>query len=736
MCPFGRLTSRKTNDSDIFTLRPLCLDDHALCVIGEGKYLVSCHVKVQVALLCASSQRWKSPSMVDRNLIREVNVTNDEVEHVFLETLGSLGDQENNMDKIYDQSSKSFDLNEITNGIVLRVEGDEVLVDIGYKSEGVVTIDEWSEGETLPQPGDKIQVLLEEVEDDFGLVMLSKRKADRVREWEKIIQTHAEGDIVTGTVVRKIKGGLLVNIGVNVFLPASQVDIRRPHDIGSFVNKEIECLILKIDEARRNIVVSRRKLIEDKRETMKKALLEEINEGQLRQGVVKNIADFGAFVDLGGIDGLLHITDMSWGRISHPSDMVKIDDEIEVMVLNIDRDKEKIALGLKQKFPSPWDVVEEKYPVGGKVQGEVVNVMTYGAFVKLEDGIEGLVHISEMSWTKRISHPTELVNIGEEVELIVLGINKEKQEISLGMKQTMPNPWIDVMNKYPPDSSVKGTVRNLTNYGAFIELEEGVDGLLHVSDMSWTRKISHASEMLVKGDEIECKVLTVDEDRKRIALGIKQLHSDPWEQEIPDKFCPGSMVKGIVKKITNFGVFVELAPELEGLLHISELAEHKVDNPDDVVKVGEEVDVRILRLDTDERKIGLSRKQTVDPEQPADESVEVGEDDLEETREELKGGTESSSAGPLFTLDDPEDELKPVIAVEGFIESTESSESVTDSNSETDSELDTSSGSEDACQQLPPIADIEESESPTVDSSDTEAKSEADVDETTNDDVP
>ena len=383
---------------------------------------------------------------------------------------------------------------------------------------------------------------------------------------------------------------------------------------------------------------------------MKQALLSEIAPGQLRKGTVKNIADFGAFVDLGGIDGLLHITDMSWGRISHPSEMVKIDDEIEVMILNVDRDREKIALGLKQKFPSPWELVNDKYPVGTKVKGEVVNVMSYGAFVKLEDGIEGLVHISEMSWTKRINHPSELVNIGDEVDVVVLGINQDKQEISLGMKQTQPNPWEKVAEKYPPGSKVQGTVRNLTNYGAFIELEEGVDGLLHVSDMSWTRKISHANEMLKRGDVVECQVISVDEDRKRIALGLKQLAGDPWETTIPEKFQPGTVVTGKVTKITNFGVFVELEPELEGLLHISELADHKVDNPEEIVKVGQEIEVRVLRVDSAERKIGLSRRLPgSEGEAPAggDEATARG---TAAPREELKGGTGSGLAGPLFTM--------------------------------------------------------------------------------------
>ncbi len=549
--------------------------------------------------------------MVDRNLLREFHIPDEVLDAEFRQAMDDAGvgdDDVDDLEAYYDLAPMAFDPGKIVPGKVIRLEGDDVLVDVGYKSEGVVSLEEWNDQPIKPKPGDEIEVLLEDFEDEFGLVMLSKRKADRIREWEKIINTHAEGDVVKGNVVRKIKGGLLVNIGVNVFLPASQVDIRRPPDIGLYIDREIECVILKIDEARRNIVVSRRKLIEEQRENLKRDLLDQLVEGDTRKGTVKNIADFGAFVDLGGIDGLLHITDMSWGRISHPTDMVKIDDEIEVKVLNIDREREKIALGLKQLTSSPWDGVEAKYPVNERVKGEVVNVMTYGAFVKLEDGIEGLVHISEMSWTKRINHPTELVQIGDEVEVVVLGINKDKQEISLGMKQTQPNPWDNVTEKYPEGAKVTGTVRNLTNYGAFIELEEGVDGLLHVSDMSWTRKISHANEMLKKGTEIECRVLSVDEDRKRIALGLKQLSEDPWENDIPSRYQIDSIVKGTVTKITNFGVFVELESELEGLLHVSELADHKVENPETLVNVGEELEVRVLRVDISDRKIGLSRK--------------------------------------------------------------------------------------------------------------------------------
>ena len=586
--------------------------------------------------------------MVDRNLLREFDVSDAELEAALGLSLADAEAAEEALITEYNLRDAGYDVNAVLEGTIVRVEGEEVLIDIGYKSEGIVPLDEWSDTDEPPVAGQKISVLLEEIEDEFGLILLSKRKADRIREWEKIISTHKEGDIVKGEVLKKIKGGLLVNIGVNVFLPASQVDIRRPQDIDSYRGKTIECLILKIDEARRNIVVSRRRLIEVQREQMKKALLAELVEGQLRKGVVKNIADFGAFVDLGGIDGLLHITDMSWGRISHPTEMVKIDQELEVMILHVDRDKEKIALGLKQKDASPWDNVETKYPVGTKIRGEVVNVMSYGAFVKLEDGIEGLVHISEMSWTKRVNHPTELVNPGDEVDVVVLGINKDKQEISLGMKQAQANPWDEVAAKYPPGATVSGTVRNLTNYGAFIELEEGVDGLLHVSDMSWTRKISHANELLKKGDPITCQVISVDQERKRIALGLKQLAGDPWETTIPQKYQPGSQVIGKVTKITNFGVFVELEPELEGLLHVSELSDQKVENPETFVKVGQELDVRILRIDSNDRKIGLSRRSTAEIQ--ASTAVEAKPESVApKPRTELKGGMEGA-AGPLFTM--------------------------------------------------------------------------------------
>lgn len=587
--------------------------------------------------------------MVNRNLIRGLDLSDAEWENELQEAM----EGELELDEILPPDEIS--VNQIVEGKIIRVEGDFVLVDVGYKSEGIILRNEWEETDEEPQPGQTLKVLIEDVEDvagpiddHRGMISLSKRKAEKIKAWMDVMETVHEEDVVTGIVTRKIKGGLLVDIGVHVFLPASQVDIRRPSDIGDYIGRTVQCIVLKIDEARRNIVVSRRALIEAERAEKKSQLLSVLQVGQLRKGIVKNIAEFGAFVDLGGIDGLLHITDMSWGRINHPSEIVSIDQEIEVQILHIDHEKEKIALGLKQKQPSPWETVGDKYPVGDRVRGTVVNVMSYGAFVKLEEGIEGLVHISEMSWTKRISHPSELVQIDDEIEVVVLGINKEKQEISLGMKQTQDNPWDHVMDKYPPGSDVKGKVRNLTNYGAFIEIEEGIDGLLHVSDMSWTRKISHPNEVVEKGQEIECRVISVDQDRRRIALGLKQLSEDPWARDIPSKYEPGQLVTGQVTKITNFGVFVGLQDGLEGLLHISELADHKVENPEEIVKVGEEIEVKILRVDSDERKIGLSRKRV----EWAEEAEAEGEPETAKSvastpKVELKGGVGDSS-GPLI----------------------------------------------------------------------------------------
>jgi small subunit ribosomal protein S1 len=594
--------------------------------------------------------------MVNRNLLRQFDLPEMEMQEELAKAF-HREDVAGDVDVWLPPEPQEFEVNKILKGRVVNIVGDDVVVDVGYKSEGVIPLMEWrDEGDDqihMPKVGDEIQVLLDAVEDEGGAIVLSYRKAKRQKEWEDVIAKHKEGDVVAGLVTRKIKGGLLVNIGVNVFLPASQVDIRRPPDIGDYIGRTIECKILKIDEARRNIVVSRRKLLEDQREEMKKKLLAEIEPGQIRKGVVKNIAEFGAFVDLGGIDGLLHITDMTWGRINNPHEVVHIDQQLEVFIISVDKDREKIALGLKQKTPSPWANVADKYPVGSRHTGEVVNVMSYGAFVKLEPGIEGLVHISEMSWTKRINHPSELVSIGDQIEVQVLNINKEKQEISLGMKQVQPNPWDKVAERYPPGTVITGVVRNLTNYGAFIEIEEGIDGLLHVSDMSWVKKVAHPSEVVSKNDKVTCQVLNVDQDRKRIALGLKQMNNDPWEGDIPGRYKPGEIKKGKVTKLTNFGVFVELEPGLEGLLHISELADHKVESPEEVVKQGDEVEVKILRVDAADRKIGLSRKRLhwTKEETEEAEAEESGTAAGARPQRELRGGT-GSTTGQLFNMPD------------------------------------------------------------------------------------
>ncbi len=594
--------------------------------------------------------------MVNRTLIR--NLDNDPDIQSMLEA-AVQGFEEQGLHPA--DTGGDFDVNKIVEGRILRVADGMVMVDIGFKSEGSINLDEWEEGDEPPQVGQLVRVLIEDLEDetavpdDGGMVRISKRKAKKQDDWEQMMSQIKEGMVVTGAVTRKIKGGLLVDVkGVNVFLPASQVDIRRPADIGDYIGREVQCEVLTIDESRRNIVVSRRSLIEKQRETDRELLLTELKEGDTRRGVVKNIADFGAFVDLGGIDGLLHITDMSWERIGHPSEMVQIDQQLEVKVLHIDREKKKIALGLKQLLSNPWEDVVEKYPVGTVVKGSVVNVMSYGAFVKLEPGIEGLVHISEMSWTRRVNHPSELVNIGDEISVVILGVDKEGQQLSLGMKQAQENPWTRVAEKYPVDAIVEGKVRNLTNYGAFIELEEGIDGLLHVSDMSWTRKISHPSEMLEKSQAVRCKILSVDQERRRIALGLKQLDEDPWAANIPGKYQPGQVVNGTVTKITNFGVFVGLEDGLEGLLHISELADHKVENPEDVVKVGDPIEVKILRVDTDERKIGLSRKRVEWGEDdgtqpPPEDGSPVPAPKQPKQPRELKGGLGGS--GPLISTE-------------------------------------------------------------------------------------
>jgi small subunit ribosomal protein S1 len=583
--------------------------------------------------------------MVDYNLINSLGNLDADVDAAVATALGTA---EPDLGKLIPEDAvQDFTPGAIIKGRISGRAGDDYIVELGLKSEGILEQGEFDDPSAV-QIGDQVQVLLEDVEGDTGLVKISKRKADRIINWEAIMKSKKEGDPVKGKVTKKIKGGLLVDIGVPVFLPASQVDIRRPGEISDWIGREIDAVILKIDEERRNIVISRRKMIEIQREELKRKTLEGLTVGQIVKGTVKNIADFGAFIDLGGIDGLLHITDMSWGRINHPSEMLKIDQEIEVKVLAIDKDKEKIALGLKQKDASPWENIEAKYPVGSVHEAEVVNIMSYGAFCKLEEGVEGLVHISEMSWTKRINHPSEVVAAQQKVRVKVLEINKEKQEISLGMKQVEENPWERVAEKYPPGSVVTGKVRNIANYGAFVEIEEGIDGLLHVSDLSWTKKIGHPSEVLKKGEEVQAVVLSVDQEKQRIALGLKQMQEDPWQTVIPSNYRPGMVVRGHVTKIANFGVFVELEPGLEGLLHISEISDQKVEKPEDVLKVGQELEVKILRVDSDERKIGLSLKRAQwAQEEEKREEVRAQRAERRGLRGGLEGGEGTQGLGDL-----------------------------------------------------------------------------------------
>ncbi|MCR4290393.1 MAG: 30S ribosomal protein S1 [Candidatus Scalindua sp.] len=584
--------------------------------------------------------------MINKLVLEKYDIKQEEIERELEEIIGS-GSLEK-IEAAFDTSIKNFDLGTILRGRVLGVIGNNVILDTGYKSEGTVPLSEFDSSEEV-EVGADVEVMLESFEDDTGLIQISKRKADRIRGWEKIVNKYQEGDVVTGKVVRKIKGGLLVDVGIPIFLPASQIDIKPPGEIAEYIGTEVTCKILKIDEVQQNIIVSRRKLIEEERNAQKREFLDSVEIGQVVKGEVKNIADFGAFIDLGGIDGLLHITDMSWGRISHPSEMLAIGDDVEVKILDIDAVKDKVSLGLKQKSENPWTSVEEKYPIGSKIKGQVVNIMSYGAFVKLETGIEGLVHISEMSWTRRINHPSDVVAIGDSVEAVVLNINKDKEEISLSLKQVEQNPWTNIEEKYPPGVTIKGKVRNLTNYGAFIEIDEGIDGLLHISDMSWSKKVAHPSEIIKKGEMIEVKILSVDKDKKRVSLGIKQLSDDPWKKEIPEKYKVGDIVKGKVTKMTDFGAFIDLSNGLEGLLHISEVSKEKIKKLESVISIGQELNVKIVKIEPEARKIGLSLKGVENASVQAQESesqeekaeVEVTENvDVEATENVVKEKTD------------------------------------------------------------------------------------------------
>jgi small subunit ribosomal protein S1 len=515
---------------------------------------------------------------------------------------------------LYAQSLREIVEGEIVKGTVLEIRNDTVLIDIGYKSEGTIPLKEFQgpSGENTLKVGDTVDVYLEQKEDSDGLIVLSREKAEKIKVWDDIRRAYEQGEVINGMILGRTKGGLMVDIGVRAFLPGSQVDLRPVRDLDKLIGKTFPMKVIKLNQRRGNIVLSRRELLEEERRALKDKTLQSLEEGKVIRGKVKNITEYGAFIDLGGLDGLLHITDMSWGRVSHPSELFAVGDEVEVVVLKFDRAAERVSLGYKQRSKDPWEDVDQRFPVGSRVRGKVVSLTDYGAFVELAEGIEGLVHISEMSWTQRVKHPSKVVSVGDPVEVVILDVDKANKRISLGMRQTEPNPWLSVEERYPVGTRVEGTIRNLTDFGAFVELEEGIDGLIHVSDMSWTKRVRHPSEVLKRGDKVEAVVLHVDKSNRRISLGLKQSQPDPWQSIVPDKYRVGMDVKAKVVRLTDFGAFVELEDGVEGLLHISELSHERVAKPEDVVSVGSELTLKIIKLDADERKLGLSLRAYVD----------------------------------------------------------------------------------------------------------------------------
>ncbi len=567
------------------------------------------------------------------------------------------------LEEAYDNSLKAFSEGEIVKGTVINVDHDEVMVDIGFKSEGYIPVSEFPVGDESTPPvnlGDQIDVYIVRREDSEGQLVLSKEIADQKLVWDEITEAYEAGRLVTGTVVQRIKGGLQIDLGkLRAFLPASQVELRPPQDFEQYIGQTLEAKVVKLSKRRRNIVLSRRVILEEELAAQKTALFENIETRQIRSGVVKSITTFGAFVDLGGIDGLLHKTDMSWRRVNHPSEVVAVGDEIDVMVISVDRDTEKVSLGLKQKTVDPWESVEDKYPISSTVTGKVVGIVNYGAFLELEEGVEGLIHISEMSWTRRNIAPSKVVAKDDVIDAVVLDIDKDNQKLSLGLKQLHPNPWELLETKYPVGTKLTGRVRNLTNFGAFVEIEEGIDGLIHISDLSWLKRIVDPREVLKEGDEVEVMVLSIDPAQQKISLGLKQIEPDPWI-EVPTKYKIGSVVRGKVVNITSFGVFAQLEDDIEGLIHISELAEQRIEKPEDVVSVSQELDLKVIHLDPTERRIGLSLKAAqaeqdratiTQYEQQQEERVQDQEKDREELtafggllKEELnRSGSEETS---------------------------------------------------------------------------------------------
>ena len=535
------------------------------------------------------------------------------------------------MEEALSQSQTSFAAGQIVKGTIIEIRSKEIMVDIGYKSEGSVPTNEFEDLEEELKVGDQVDVLIIQLEDRDGMVVLSHEQAIFKQNWDNIKAICEEGGRIKGRIKASVKGGLIVNIGVEAFLPSSQIDVNTPADLDGLVGQAFEFKVVKLNLERQNIVLSRRELLEEERSEQRAQLLGEMVPGDVRKGTVKNLTDFGAFIDLNGLDGLLHVTDMSWGRITHPSQLLVVGQELEVVVLDINKDTERVSLGLKQKQENPWENIDDKYPIGEKVSGKVVNLMPYGAFVELEPGVEGLVHVTELSWTKRINKPSEVLKADDEIEAVVLGINRDEQKISLGVRQLDANPWDLAEEKYPVGSKVAGKIRNLTSYGAFMGLEEGLDAMIHVSDISWTRKINHPSEVLKKGMEVEAQVLEVDRENQRISAGMKQLAEDPWET-IDNYYKVGDLVKGKVSKLASFGAFVGLEHDIDGLVHISQVSEERVDKIKNALKVDEEVNARVIKIDRADRRIGLSIKaanysqEQLKEEEAVLDSLKPGED--------------------------------------------------------------------------------------------------------------
>jgi len=553
-----------------------------------------------------------------------------------------------NFETLLSQSMQNFREGSIVKGRIIERRPREVMVDIGYKSEGAIDLGEFSPADDLAI-GNEIEVLLERLENEDGLVVLSRQKAAQKQNWDKIVKLSEAGKTVQGVVKGIVKGGLTVDVGVEAFLPSSQIDINPPKNLREFMGQTLECRIVKLNEDRKNVVLSRRELIEEERNEKRAKLLSHLDKGAKVKGRVKNLTEFGAFVDLDGLDGLLHVTDMTWGRLAHPSELLQTGQEVEVLVLEIDKERLRVSLGMKQMSENPWDKIAEKYPVNLKVRGKITSLVPYGAFVQLEPGVEGLIHVSELSWTRRVARQSDVLQESQEVEAIVISVSKEEQKLSLSVRHLEPNPWEEIHLRYPVGRPVKGIVRNTTAYGAFVELEEGIDGMIHVSDMSWTRKPAHASELVKKGDSVEAQVLGIDKANQRISLGLKQLAEDPWKS-VEERFKIGQLVKGTVSKVASFGAFIQLEGELDGLVHISQISEDRVAKVKDVLKPGQEVEARVIRLNKAERRIGLSIK-----------AASYSDADFERERTALEDSSKSTDflGGMEAAFEKAEEEYRP-----------------------------------------------------------------------------